>query len=86
VNMIRHHDGDALIRFLSIVVPTAFEHNGTHTLRKNPPVIGAECHEVLLVVALKMGELSTVESLQHGACGDSRPRLYSGAKLRSLEV
>jgi hypothetical protein len=42
---------------------------------------------VLLVVALKMGKLSTVESLRHRfLCGNSRPRLSSGAKLRCLGV
>ena len=85
--MIRHDDSDAQVEVLSIVVPTAFEHDGTHALRKNPPLIGTECHEVLLVIALKMGKLSTVESLRHrsyvGTAAPGCPAERSSAVLKS---
>src|SRR5258708_25707988 len=66
VNMIRHHDRDSQVEFLSIVVPTAFEHDGTHALRNSPAVIGAECHKVLLVVTLSGGELSPIKACVMG--------------------
>src|SRR5208282_2825890 len=38
-------------------------------------MVSAECHEVLLVIALKVRKLPAVEGLRHRIlCGDSRPR------------
>jgi hypothetical protein len=63
--MIRHDDSDPQIELLSVVMQTAIQDDLANALRKNPPVIGAECYEVLLVIALKMWKLSPVESLRH---------------------
>jgi hypothetical protein len=63
--MIRHNNTDAQIEFLSVVMPTAFQNDSPNELRKNPPALSAECHEVLPVVALKMRKPSTVEGLWH---------------------
>ena len=46
---------------------TTFQNDGTRKLRQNPSVIGAECYEVRLVIALEMGKLATIESLRHGS-------------------
>ncbi len=71
MNMIWHYNSDPKVELDPVVVQAAFEHDGTHTLRKSPPVIGTKCYEVLLVVALKMRKLSTIKSLRHS-------RLYVG--------
>jgi len=69
-NMIRHHHRDAKVELCSIVAQTAFQHDGRHTLRKNPTSIGAECHEMLLVIASKMRKLPAIKSLRtaEGGC------------------
>ena len=80
MNMIRHYYGDTEIELRPVVVQTAFEHDRTHVLRKNPPMISTKCYEVLPVIALKMRKLSPIESLWHTiVCGDSRPRLSGRA-------
>ena len=76
MNMIRHHDSNTEIEFLPIVMKTTVQDNSSSTLRKNPPMLRAESHKMLLVVALKMRKPSTIKSLRHKQeCRDSRPRL-----------
>jgi hypothetical protein len=86
VNVIRHHDSGLKIELDFIVVQAALKNDRTHTLWKSPPMMSAECNKVLPIIALKMRKFSAIESLRHSSCRDSRPRLSSGAKLRSLEV
>jgi len=39
-------------------------------------MVGAECHEMRLVIPLKMWQLPSIKGLRHkSVCGDSRPRL-----------
>ncbi|MFZ1051656.1 MAG: hypothetical protein WBP65_23525 [Candidatus Sulfotelmatobacter sp.] len=52
--MIRHRDSNTQIKFRPVGMKTAFQNNLTHTLRKNPPMMGAERYKVLSVIALKM--------------------------------
>jgi hypothetical protein len=87
--MIRHNDGNPQIEFRSVVVKTRFQHNGTHPLRKDPPVVRAKCYEVLPVITLKMRELPPVKSLRHGKNVEQENVGTAalgcpGAKLRSL--
>jgi hypothetical protein len=63
--MIRHHHCDPKVDLRPVIVQTAFEHNRTYKLRKNPTMISAERDEVLPVIALKMRKLPTIESLGH---------------------
>src|SRR5271157_738473 len=72
MHMIRHHDRDAQIESLSVVMETAFQYAGTHRLWKDPSVIGAEGHEVLAVIALEVRKLSAVESLGHDTAYEVR--------------
>ena len=70
--MIRHDDSNTKIELDAVVMKATFQDDGPDTLGQNPPVIGTKCYEVLLIVALQMRKLPTIESLRHGLCGDSR--------------
>jgi hypothetical protein len=86
MNMIWHYNSNLKIELGLVVVQTAFEDDVPDMLRKNPPMIGAECYKVLPVIALKMRKFSSIKGLWHSTCRDSRPRLSGGAKLHSLAV
>jgi len=87
VNMIGHYHSDPQVESLPVMMQTAFQHDGTHTLRQNPTAISTECHEVRLIIALKMRKLSTIKSQRHKVvCGDSRPRLSAERSSVLLEV
>ncbi len=75
--MIRHNKGDVEVESCFVLVQAAFQHNRAHMLGKNPPVLGAEGDEVLMVIDLEMRKLPAVKGLRHRCeeCGDSRPRL-----------
>jgi hypothetical protein len=76
VNVIRHNDRDLEVELLSVVVETAFKHDGAHRSRKNPAPISSERYKMLRVIDLKMRQLPAIKSLRHGGlCGDSRLRL-----------
>ncbi len=72
--MIRHHDRYTKIEFRPVIVQTAIEHNLPDMFREGPAMISAECHEVLLLIALKMRKLSPIKSLRHKVrCGTTVP-------------
>jgi len=83
--MIGHDNRDPEVELDTVVVQAAFEHEETYSLGENPAVIGAESHEMLLIIALKMRKLPPVKSLWHSGLvmwGQS-PSAVRGAKLRS---
>jgi hypothetical protein len=88
MNVIRHDDRNAQIKFLSVVMQAAFQNGGPYSLRKNPSTMSTKCYEVLPLVALQVRKLPAIESLRHrfGQIVWGPPRLSGGAKLRSAEV
>ena len=82
--MIRHHNRNPKIELGCVVMQAAFQDDRPRRFGKNPPMVGAEGNKVLPIIDLKMRKLPTVKSLRHKRwrCGDSRPRLSGGAKLR----
>ena len=66
VNVIRHYDRNAEIKFLTIVMQARVEDKRPNLLRKYPAVICAESYEVGFEVALQMRKLPSIESLRHG--------------------
>jgi hypothetical protein len=65
MHVIGHNHGNPKIEFVSVIVQTAAERDGTHRFRKNPSTISAECNKVLPVINLKMRQLPPVKRLWH---------------------
>jgi hypothetical protein len=86
VDVVWHYDSNAEVECSSVVMKTTLQDDLADTLGKNPAVIGAECYEVLLVIALKMRKLSPIESLRHRFCVGTAALGCRGAKPRSVEV
>ena len=84
MNMIGHDDGYLEIESHSVIVQARIQDELPNLSRKYPAFAGAEGNKMWFVVALQMRKLPSVKSLRHRlcSCGDSRPRLSGGAKLR----
>jgi hypothetical protein len=63
--VVGHHDGNAQVEVLSVVMQTAVQHNGSNVLWQDPSVVSAERNKVLPVINLKMRKLPAVEGLWH---------------------
>jgi len=65
VYVVGHHESNAQVKLLSVVVQTAMQYDRANVLWQNPSVVGAESNKVLPVVNLKMRKLPAVKSLGH---------------------
>ena len=62
MSVIRHDQRDAKIVSLLMSLHAAFQHNLTRPLRQFASVLRGECYKVRFVVALKMGQVPTIET------------------------
>src|SRR6266576_3344801 len=83
VHVSRHDDCDLEVKFFSVVVQTACEHDRSHVSRQYPAMVGAERHKMPRIIDLKMRQLPAIKSLRHRRfMWGQPPSAVRGAKLR----
>ena len=66
VHVIWHDNYDFQVVALTVVMETTFQSDRPSGVRKDPPALGTEGHEMRLVIDLKMRKLPPIKSLRHG--------------------
>jgi hypothetical protein len=86
VYVIGHNHSDVEIHALVVLMETSIQYDETDLFGKDPVLVSAESEKVRFGVSLQMRKLTAIKSPRHDSCGDSRPRLSGGARLRSWIV